>query len=66
MEDTGQPSDKEGVHENNRVMVHRSDGEAWKTLDNFDADFASVVRNIRIGLATDDFSPFSTNAITYS
>jgi hypothetical protein len=49
---------KEGEHENNNVMVHPSDGEAWKALDNFDPYFARDARNVRIGLATDDFSPF--------
>jgi hypothetical protein len=32
---------KEGERENNNVMVHPSDGEAWKALDNFDPDFAT-------------------------
>jgi hypothetical protein len=31
---------KEGIHENDRLMMHHSDGEAWKMLDNFVADFA--------------------------
>jgi hypothetical protein len=30
---------KEGVCENDQVMVHPSDSEAWKTLDDFDPDF---------------------------
>jgi hypothetical protein len=30
-------------------MGHPSNGEAWKVLDNFDADFASDARNVRIG-----------------
>jgi hypothetical protein len=30
---------KEGVRENDEVMVHPSDSEAWKSLDDFDADF---------------------------
>jgi hypothetical protein len=30
---------KEGVRENDQVMVHPSDSEAWKALDNFDPDF---------------------------
>jgi hypothetical protein len=34
---------KEGVCENDQVMVHPSDSEAWKTLDNFDPDFARWV-----------------------
>jgi hypothetical protein len=30
---------KEGVRENDQVMVHSSDSEAWKALDDFDVDF---------------------------
>jgi hypothetical protein len=44
---------KEGEHENSNVMVHPSDGEAWKALDNFDPDFARDARNAHIELATD-------------
>jgi EAL domain-containing protein (putative c-di-GMP-specific phosphodiesterase class I) len=57
---------KEGVRENLRVMVHLSDGEAWKALNNFDVDFASDARNVRVRLAIDDFGPFNTNYTTYS
>jgi hypothetical protein len=28
---------KEGIHENDRVMGHPLDGEAWKVIDRFDA-----------------------------
>jgi hypothetical protein len=31
---------KEGMCENNQVMVHPSDSETWKALDDFDPDFA--------------------------
>jgi hypothetical protein len=48
------------------VMVHPSDSDAWKTLYNFDPEFAQDARNIRIGLATDGFTPFSDNATLYS
>jgi hypothetical protein len=47
-------------------MGHPSDGEAWKVLNRFDVDFASDVRNVRFGLATDGFDPFSTNSTSYS
>jgi hypothetical protein len=30
----------EGIGENDGVMVHPSDGKAWKVLDRFDAYFA--------------------------
>jgi hypothetical protein len=50
---------KEGVHESEGVMVHPFDSEAWKALDSFDPDFAQDARNVRIGLATDGFTPFT-------
>jgi hypothetical protein len=57
---------KEGIRENDRVIGHPFDGEAWKVLDKFDVDFASDARNIRFGLVTDDFDLFSTNSAPYS
>jgi hypothetical protein len=57
---------KEGICENDRVMVHSLDGEAWKVLDRFDADFAIDTRNVRFELATDGFNPFSINSTPYS
>jgi hypothetical protein len=57
---------KEGVHENDQVMVHLPDSEAWKALDDFDLDFARAARNVCIGLATDGFSPYNTSASSYS
>jgi hypothetical protein len=46
---------KEGIRENDGVMGHPSDGEAWKVLDMFDVDFVSDARNVRFGVATDGF-----------
>jgi hypothetical protein len=42
---------KEGIHENDRVMVYPSDCEAWKVLDRFDPDFASDAKKhlLRVG-----------------
>jgi hypothetical protein len=57
---------KDGDRENKQVMVHPSDLCAWKALDNFDLEFARDVRNVRIGLATDGFTPFSDNIASYS
>jgi hypothetical protein len=57
---------KEGECENNNVMVHLSDGEAWKALDNFDPDFVRDTRNVCIGLATDGFTPFTESTASYS
>jgi hypothetical protein len=57
---------KERIRENDGVMGHPSDDEAWKVLDRFDADFASDARNIHFNLATDGFDPFSINSAPYS
>jgi hypothetical protein len=48
------------------LMVHPSHGDAWKALDNFDPDFASDARNVRIDLATDGFTSFNMTASSYS
>jgi hypothetical protein len=47
-------------------MVHPSDGDARKALDNFDPEFASDARNVHIGLATDGFMPFNMTVASYS
>jgi hypothetical protein len=57
---------KDGERENKEVMVHPSYSNAWKALDNFDPEFARDVRNVRIGLKTDSFTPFGDNATSYS
>jgi hypothetical protein len=57
---------KEGVRENDQVMMHLFDSEAWKALDNFDADFARDVKNVRIGLATDGFMHHNSSVTLYS
>jgi hypothetical protein len=46
--------------------VHPLDSDTWKALDNFDPEFAQDVGNVRIGLATDGFTPFGDNATSYS
>jgi hypothetical protein len=57
---------KEGICENEGVMGHPSDGDAWKVLDRFDADFVSDAIKVCFGLATNGFDPFSTNSAPYS
>jgi hypothetical protein len=57
---------KDGERENKEVMVHPSDLDAWKSLYNFDPEFAQDTRNVCIGLATDDFTPFGDNIASYS
>jgi hypothetical protein len=56
---------KDGERENNVVMVHPSDLDTWKALENFNPEFAQDVRNVRIGLAIDGFTPFGHNEISY-
>jgi hypothetical protein len=57
---------KDGERENKDVMVHPSDSDTWKALDNFDPEFTRDTRNVRIGLAIDGFTPFGDNAASYS
>jgi hypothetical protein len=58
--------DWEVVRGNDQVMVHPSDSEAWKALDDFDADFTRDAWNVCIGLATDGFTPYNTSVASYS
>jgi hypothetical protein len=48
------------------VMVHPSDSEACKALDNFDVDITRDVRNVHIGLSTNGFTPYNLSAASYS
>jgi hypothetical protein len=57
---------KEGVSENGQVMVHPSNSEPWKAIDDFDANFARDVWNVCIGLPMDGFSPYNTSGALYS
>jgi hypothetical protein len=57
---------KEVVRENDQVMVHPSDSEAWKDLDNFDEDFVRDAKNVCIGLAIDGFTPYNLSMASYS
>jgi hypothetical protein len=57
---------KDGERENKEVIMHPSDGDIWKTLDNFDLEFSQDERNGHIGLVIDGFTPFGDNTISYS
>jgi hypothetical protein len=57
---------KEGVCENDQMMVHPSNSEVWKALDNFYADFTRNASNVCIGLAADEFTPYKSFAASYS
>jgi hypothetical protein len=48
------------------VMVHPSNNEAWKALDDFNTDFTRDAQNVRIGLATDGLLLYNTSAASYS
>ncbi|WVZ71512.1 hypothetical protein U9M48_020091 [Paspalum notatum var. saurae] len=49
-----------------KEMSHPADGEAWKDFDREYPDFAKDPRNLRLGLATDGFNPFSEQNTRYS
>jgi hypothetical protein len=57
---------KEGICENDQVMVHPSDSETWKALGDFDADFTRDVQNVRIGLAMNGFTSYNMSVASYS
>jgi hypothetical protein len=57
---------KGGEREKKEVMVHPSDLDVWKALDNFLLEFARDARNVHLGLVTDGFTPFGDNAASYS
>jgi hypothetical protein len=57
---------KDGERENKEVMVHSSDSDVWKALDNFDTEFSRDTRNARIGVATNGFTLFGDNTTSYS
>jgi hypothetical protein len=47
-------------------MSHPADVEAWEDLDRVYQDFAEDPRNLRLGMATDGFNPFSEQNSRYS
>lgn len=48
------------------VMRHPSDAEAWKHFNIVHQDFAEETRNVRLGLCTDGFNPFGASGQQYS
>ncbi|XP_061358361.1 uncharacterized protein LOC133302572 [Gastrolobium bilobum] len=55
------------MHGNNDgLMRHPRDSEAWKKFDDLHTSFASDPRNVRLGLATDGFNPFGNMSASYS
>lgn len=56
-------------HKNHRVrgtMAHPSDGEAWKHFNTTYSDFAAEPRNVRLGLCTDELTPYTRSRGKYS
>jgi hypothetical protein len=47
-------------------MTHPADGKAWEDFDKCWPDFAKDARNLRLGLATNGFNPFSNTNSSYS
>ncbi|XP_019197160.1 PREDICTED: uncharacterized protein LOC109191027 [Ipomoea nil] len=48
------------------IMRHPSDSLAWKHFNDTYPDFASEIRNVRLGLCTDGFQPFGQSRQQYS
>ena len=48
------------------VMVHPSDGEAWKHFNSMYPHFSAESRNVRLRLCTDGFNLFGSFAAPYS
>ena len=48
------------------VMRHPSDVEAWKHFNRCHPNFAAESRNVRLGLCTDGFNPFGASGQQYS
>ena len=48
------------------MMVHTSDGEAWKRLDALHDDKATDLRHPRVAISTDGFSVFGLTSAQYS
>ena len=57
---------KEGKREKEGVMVHPTDGEAWKKFYRLHNDFATDPRNVYLRYCSDGFSPFNMESRSYS
>ncbi|XP_021305311.1 uncharacterized protein LOC110431053 [Sorghum bicolor] len=51
---------------NEKEMTHPADGKAWEDFDKCWPNFAEDAQNLRLGLATDGFNPFSNMSSSYS
>ncbi|XP_020270974.1 uncharacterized protein LOC109846163 [Asparagus officinalis] len=48
------------------VMRHPADSKAWKNFNELHESFAEEPRNVRLGLASDGFQPFTNSKVSYS
>jgi hypothetical protein len=48
------------------VMVHPSDGEAWKHFNSVHPHFSAESMNVHLGLCIDGFNPFESFIAPYS
>ncbi|KAK9088931.1 hypothetical protein Scep_028013 [Stephania cephalantha] len=48
------------------VLRHPADSQAWKAFDTKNSSFASEIRNVRLGLATDGFNIFRNMSLVHS
>ncbi|XP_073045933.1 uncharacterized protein [Primulina eburnea] len=48
------------------LMRHPADSMAWKSFDDLHKDFSIEPRNVRLGLASDGFQPFTHSKKSYS
>ncbi|XP_042465681.1 uncharacterized protein LOC122048146 [Zingiber officinale] len=48
------------------ILRHPADSMIWKSFDERYKDFSSEARNVRLGLASDEFQPFANAKTTYS
>ncbi|XP_072058194.1 uncharacterized protein [Arachis hypogaea] len=56
----------DGVRHDESVITHPADADAWKQFDATHELFAQEPRNVRLGLCTDGFNPFSGSKTPYS
>ncbi|XP_020259681.1 uncharacterized protein LOC109836224 [Asparagus officinalis] len=69
MEPTTAASDMRWHHERqveDGVMRHPADSKAWKNFNELHESFAEEPRNVRLGLASDGFQPFTNSKVSYS
>ncbi|CAN6685454.1 unnamed protein product [Malus baccata var. baccata] len=51
------------IRTNNGFLRHLADSLAWKHLDNTYSNFSRECRNVRLGLASDEFNPFGKKSL---